>query len=204
MTNGSGPIDTVTRTRSQRLTFERSTYSRFLKNNPGIFEIIIVARVVGNRATATTLTLTHSSTTTQGGRGCLESSNSLQCRPPVEGRRSQRGSTARRSEVIYKTITFNDDDSHELFNETLASPTLLQVHKTKNALALRVRALMIKFPRGPSHLKLVEIIHGMVVADDGSKKMHFVDSIDVTEDEGKSSSTDLRSLQRMFSDRPCR
>ena len=93
--------------------------------------------------------------------------------------------------MIHKTITFNDDDSHELFNETLASPTLLQVHKTKNALELRVRALMNDFPRGPSHLELVEIIHGMVVADDGSKKMHFVDNIDVTEDEGKSSSTYL-------------
>ena len=102
------------------------------------------------------------------------------------------------------TITVNDDDSHELFNETLAKSNSTSSSQDQERTLAPSACFGERIPAWTVPLGLVEIIHGMVVADDGSKKVHFVDSIDETEDEGKSSSTDLRSLQRMFSDGPCR
>jgi len=124
--------------------------------------------------------------------------------------------------AIHETIKLlNDDDSLELFKETLTSPTLLQLQNNRKAIALRARALVNGPPRGSSHLNLISMalsgksvdftkvigmIDEMVVllqeeqVDDDSKKTYCVDSIDKTEDEGKSLSNDIENHQSALSD----
>ena len=99
----------------------------------------------------------------------------------------------------------NFDDSLELFEVTLPSPTLLQVRKNRRGVARQARALLSlspgsarvnllsKAPSGKS-VDFTKVI-SMIEQEDV-----FVDSIDRLEDEEKSLATDIKGHKSVSSD----
>jgi len=114
----------------------------------------------------------------------------------------------------------NDDDSLELFKETLPSPTLMQLRDNKRGVAREARAVLSRSP-GSSRVnlismslsgksvdfsKVISMIDEMVSLlkqeqiDDDNKKTYCLDSIDRVEDEGKSLAVDIKSHKSDISD----
>ena len=104
---------------------------------------------------------------------------------------------------LFKLLNF--DDSLELFEVTLPSPTLLQVRKNRRGVARQARALLSLSPGSARVNLLTMALSGKSV--DFTKVISmieqedvFVDSIDRLEDEEKSLATDIEGHKRVSSD----
>ena len=119
--------------------------------------------------------------------------------------------------AIHETIKLlNDGNSLELFKETLAGTSLLQLQNNRKAIAL-----VNGSPRGSSHLNLISmVLSGKIMdftnviamidemvalfqevqVDDDSKKIYCVDNVGKTEDEGELLADDIENHQRSLSD----
>jgi hypothetical protein len=123
--------------------------------------------------------------------------------------------------AIHDTIKLlNDDDSLELFKETLPSPTLMQLRDNKRGVAREARALLSRSPvssrvnlismalsgKSVDFTKVIAMIDEMVSllkqeqTDDENKKTYCLDSIDRAEDEGKSLAIDIKSHKSGIAD----
>merc|ERR1712012_90889 len=123
--------------------------------------------------------------------------------------------------AIHDTIKLlNDDDSLELFKETLPSPTLMQLRDNKRGVAREARTVLSRSPgssrvnlismalsgKSVDFTKVISMIDEMVSllkqeqTDDDNKKTYCLDSIDRVEDVGKSLAVDIKSHKSAISD----